>query len=67
MCGELGIDRADVMAFGDSGNDRTLLEFAGHPVTIYGSKHEIFALSDKHTKNVADYVRYMLKKETFNG
>lgn len=61
LCGELGIDRADVMAFGDSGNDRTLLEFAGQPVTIYGSKHEIFALSDKHTKNVADYVRYKLK------
>ena len=67
LCGELGIDRADVMAFGDSGNDRTLLEFAGQPVTIYGSKHDVFALSDKHTKNVADYVRYKLKKETSNG
>lgn len=61
LCNELGIDRADVMAFGDSGNDRTLLKFAGQPVTIYGSKHEIFALSDKHTKNVAEYIRYKLK------
>ena len=61
LCSELGIDRADVMAFGDSGNDRTLLEFAGQPVTIYGARHDIFALSDKHTKNVAEYVRFKIK------
>ena len=62
ICKELRIDPADLMAFGDSDNDRTLLKFAGQPVTIYGAKHEIFALSDKHTKNAAEYVRLKLKQ-----
>lgn len=71
LCSELGVDRHDVMAFGDSENDRALLEFAGHPVTIYGAKHDIFALSDKHTANPSAYVINFLKglgkESAFNG
>lgn len=72
LCTELKIDPCDVMAFGDGENDRTLLNFSGQPVTVYGSKHDIFVLSDKHTANVAEYIRYSIKQlkgkeKTFNG
>lgn len=30
LCAELGIDRAEVMAFGDADNDLGMLEFAGY-------------------------------------
>lgn len=63
LLGELGIDASEAAAFGDSENDRTLLEFAGIPVTIYGSKHGIFSLSTRHTANVAEYVRFLLKSK----
>ncbi len=62
LCTELSTDPSELIAFGDGENDRTLLELSGCPVTIYGAKHEIFALSERHTANVAEYARMLIKQ-----
>lgn len=62
LCGALGIPASKAAAFGDGENDRTLLRFAGIPVTIYGAKHDIFSLSHRHTENAAEYVRLLLRE-----
>ena len=58
---ELKIAPSDAAAFGDSENDLTLLKLVGTPVTIYGAKHGVFAISTRHTANVAEYVRFLLR------
>ncbi len=63
VCDALHIDAASVLAFGDGENDRSLLEYAGMPVTIYGAKYPVFSLSNRHTRNVADFTRFLLKEE----
>lgn len=67
LCTELGIDPRDMVAFGDGENDRTLLELSGCPVTMYGSRHDVFALSRRHTANVAEYVRFLIKSASTKG
>lgn len=34
LCGQVGIDRREVLAFGDMPNDLPMLEWAGHAVTV---------------------------------
>lgn len=41
LCGLLGIDLADVMAFGDSLNDLSMLEAAGHGVCVMNARQEV--------------------------
>ncbi len=37
LCAHLGVDRADVMAFGDALNDVEMLRWAGHGVAMAGA------------------------------
>lgn len=48
LCDRLGIDRDEVMAIGDSGNDSTMLEFAGCSVAMENG--------DEACKSKADYI-----------
>jgi hydroxymethylpyrimidine pyrophosphatase-like HAD family hydrolase len=46
LCDRLGIDRSEVVAFGDAMNDREMLEWAGYSVAMGHAKPEIRALAD---------------------
>lgn len=48
LCGYLGINADQVIAFGDSGNDEAMLRWAGYSVAM-GNAHE-------NIKQIADYV-----------
>lgn len=63
VCGALGIPMEDVLAYGDGGNDRTLLTRAGTAVTMYGAEFPVFSLSRLHAKNVAESVLSLLDGE----
>lgn len=43
---KLGIDMADVIAFGDSGNDKTMLELAGTGVAMANASQEVLEVAD---------------------
>lgn len=43
ICAERGIDRADVVAFGDAPNDLPLLRWAGHPIVVANAYPEVLA------------------------
>ena len=45
----LGIDRAEVIAFGDAQNDRTMLEWAGVGVAMGNAVDEVKAAADHVT------------------
>lgn len=49
----LHIDPADILACGDSENDRELLSWVGCAVTMYGAKHDLFSITKYHTHNAA--------------
>ena len=53
----------EILAYGDSENDRELLSWVGTAVTIYGAKHEIFSITKYHTQNVAESVIRFLRDE----
>lgn len=67
LCEALHLTPADLLVFGDSENDRTLLTYAanggGRAVTIYGAKHDVFTITPYHTQNVADSVLRFLSEE----
>ena len=46
LCGHLGVEAADVVAFGDSGNDLTMLEEAGDGVAMSNATPECKAVAD---------------------
>ena len=46
LCGHLGIDPAELIAFGDSGNDIPMLELAGMGVAVENALPETAAASD---------------------
>lgn len=45
-----GIQKDEVIAFGDGQNDRTLIEFAGHGVAMGNAINEILEIADEVTK-----------------
>ncbi len=49
VCSERGIDRRDVMAFGDMPNDLPMLEWAGHAVAVANAHPDVLAAADEVT------------------
>jgi Cof subfamily protein (haloacid dehalogenase superfamily) len=48
-CDKLGIDRSEVMAFGDAQNDMSMLEFAGYGVAMGNACEELKEMADEVT------------------
>ena len=63
VCDALHISPEEVLAYGDSENDRELLSWAGRAVTMYGAKHDLFSITKYHTQNVAESVLHFLHEE----
>jgi len=45
----LGLDRADIVAIGDSANDIEMLEYAGVGIAIEGGHPDVLAVADRTT------------------
>lgn len=56
----LGIDPADVIAFGDNDNDREMMAMAGCPIAVDSAKEEIRAMSRYTTDTVENALRRIL-------
>lgn len=54
LCTHLGIDRADVVAFGDEHNDHEMLRWAGHGVAMANANETTRALADEIAPTNAD-------------
>jgi Cof subfamily protein (haloacid dehalogenase superfamily) len=54
VCAERGIDRADVVAFGDMPNDLAMLEWAGHAVAVGNAHPDVIAAADEVTADNDD-------------
>ena len=63
VCDALHISPDEILAYGDSENDRELLSWAGTAVTMYGAKHDLFSITKYHTQNVAESVLRFLRDE----
>lgn len=63
VCDALHITPDEILAYGDSENDRELLSWAGTAVTMYGAKHDLFSITKYHTQNVAESVLHFLHRE----
>ena len=63
ICQSLHISQDEILAYGDSENDRELLSWAGIPVTVYGAKHDLFSITKYHTHNVAESVLRFLRED----
>ncbi len=63
ICDALHITPDEILAYGDSENDRELLSWAGKAVTMYGAKHDIFSVTKYHTQNVAESILRFLQDE----
>jgi len=61
LCDALHISPDEILAYGDSENDRELLSWVGTAVTMYGAKHDIFSITKYHTHNVAESVLRFLR------
>ncbi|WP_302489555.1 HAD hydrolase family protein [uncultured Mitsuokella sp.] len=49
VCERLGIERSEVMAFGDAQNDMSMLDFAGHGVAMGNACDELKDMADEIT------------------
>ena len=49
MAERLGIDRKDVLAIGDAGNDKEMIVWAGHGVAMGNSSDQLKAVADEVT------------------
>ena len=54
LCGHLGVDVADTVAFGDSSNDLTMLEAAGDGVAMGNASDECKAVADHVCESCAE-------------
>ena len=54
LCSHLGVDPADVVAFGDEYNDHEMLRFAGHGVVMANANDQTRALADEIAPSNAD-------------
>jgi Cof subfamily protein (haloacid dehalogenase superfamily) len=63
LCARLGVDRADVVAFGDAANDVELVAWAGHGVAVANAVPEVIAVADEVTaSNEDDGVALVLER-----
>lgn len=61
--GRLGVDAADVLAFGDMPNDLTMLRWAGHGVSVANGHPEVLAAAaEVTTSNLDDGVASVLER-----
>ena len=63
ICTVLHITPDEILAYGDSENDRELLSWVGTAVTMYGAKYDLFSITRYHTQNVAESVLRFLRDE----
>jgi Cof subfamily protein (haloacid dehalogenase superfamily) len=54
VCVQRGIDRSDVVAFGDMPNDLPMLEWAGYSVAVANAHPEVLAVADEVTASNDD-------------
>jgi Cof subfamily protein (haloacid dehalogenase superfamily) len=54
LCAELGVEAAEVVAFGDYPNDLPMLEWAGHAVAVANAHPDVLAAADEVTASNAD-------------
>jgi Cof subfamily protein (haloacid dehalogenase superfamily) len=54
VCAEAGVDREDVLAFGDMPNDLPMLEWAGHAVAVANAHPDVLAAADEVTADNDD-------------
>ena len=67
VCAQLGVDAADVLAFGDNVNDVPMLVWAGHGVAVANAHPELRAIADEVTGSndddgVARYLEDLLAR-----
>ncbi len=63
VCAELGVEAADVIAFGDEWNDLTMLEWAGRGVAMQNADERVKASADEVAPaNTADGVAIVLER-----
>jgi Cof subfamily protein (haloacid dehalogenase superfamily) len=55
LCAKLGIDRSEVIAFGDNYNDLTMLEWAGRGVAMGNAEDPVKAVADEVTATNVEY------------
>ncbi|MDR7301880.1 HAD family hydrolase [Haloactinomyces albus] len=60
---EFGVDRSDVLAFGDMPNDVAMLDWAGHGVAVHNAHPDALEIADEVTAaNSADGVAQVLER-----
>ena len=57
-----GIAAKEMAAFGDNENDRTMLEYVGHPFLMENSNPSIFDIPGKRCRRVEDVLKALLEK-----
>ncbi|MCE4026910.1 Cof-type HAD-IIB family hydrolase [Microbacterium sp. Au-Mic1] len=63
LCAALGIDRSEVLAFGDALNDVEMLRWAGHGIAMANAEPEALAAADEVTaSNAEDGVAVVLER-----
>ncbi len=63
LCGELGVDATDVLAFGDEFNDHEMLMWVGHGVAMENAHPATKALADEVTlSNLDDGVAVVIER-----
>ncbi len=63
LCGRLGVDRSEVLAFGDMPNDTAMLVWAGRGVAVANAHPDVLALADEVTaSNEEDGVAIVLER-----
>lgn len=60
ICAHLGIDPAEVMAFGDNYNDLPMLTLVGHPYLMEGASEELKAQFSRRTPRPEDTLAALL-------
>lgn len=69
LAGQLQVDRKEILAFGDSLNDISMLEYAGHSVAVGNARPEVRAVADESCLSndedgVAEYIERLLNNST---
>jgi hydroxymethylpyrimidine pyrophosphatase-like HAD family hydrolase len=72
LCERRGIERADVLAFGDMPNDVAMLEWAGRSVAVANAHSEVIAIADEVTASndhggVAEVLERLLARGSVGG
>jgi Cof subfamily protein (haloacid dehalogenase superfamily) len=63
LCDQLGVDRTDVLAFGDESNDISMLTWAGHGVAMANATDAVKAVADEIAPSNIDHgVAHVLER-----